>query len=74
MKVKDLQNQLAQLDPDLDVVCYLDDDAQLLSEKFFNVLEVVAATKGHGEWGRTAKSPILNFTRPHFREISPSSK
>ena len=54
MKLKELLNQLSHLDPDLDVLCYSEDENLLAPNHGFRLLEidgidVVEAEKHRGE-------------------------
>lgn len=54
MKLRDLLNQLSHLDPNLDVLCYTEDEALLAPDHIFRLLEidnvdVVDAEKCRGE-------------------------
>lgn len=49
MKVRELQQQLGMLDPDLDVLCYTEDEAIVLSGAHFRLLEIGGVNITHGE-------------------------
>lgn len=40
MKVKDLQKQLSKLDPDLEVICYTEDEVFQNREKAFRLFDI----------------------------------
>jgi len=40
MKVKDLQEKLSKFDPELDVLCYSEDEALLLDGHNFRIIEI----------------------------------
>lgn len=44
MKVRELQEQLSKLDPDLDVVCYSEDERLLVEGRGFVLFDVLAVS------------------------------
>ena len=49
MKIRELQNQLSELDPALDVVCYSEDEKLLVEERGFILFDVQAVNKVEAE-------------------------
>lgn len=52
MKVKELRDKLSALDPNLDVLCYTEDDALLTPGHLFRLFEIERVDKVHAELKR----------------------
>lgn len=64
MKVKELQEQLNKLDPDLDILGYSEDESILNSGRSFVVFDIVAIDKHEAERLRLEdETPYLKFER-----------
>ena len=64
MKVRELQEQLNKLDPELDVVCYSEDERLLVEGRGFILLDVLAVSTAEAERLRLDDgTPYLKFER-----------
>ena len=62
MKVRDLQEQLGELDPDLDVVCYSEDATLLAEGHGFVLFDILAVRTSEAERLRLRdQTPYLKF-------------
>jgi len=62
MKVQELQEQLNKLDPELDVVCYSEDERLLAEGRGFILFDVLAVSPAEAEWLRLNDgTPYLTF-------------
>ena len=62
MKVRDIQEQLSNLDPELDVVCYSEDERLLVEGRGFILFDVLAIGKVEAERLRLDNgTPYLKF-------------
>ncbi|HSM07892.1 MAG TPA: hypothetical protein VLA33_02615 [Gemmatimonadota bacterium] len=53
MKRRDLREMLADLDPDLEVLCYIEDPSLVQPDRTFLVLDIRAVSTPHAERTRT---------------------
>lgn len=64
MKIRELQEQLNKLDPELDVVCYSEDERLLVEGRGFILLDVLAVSTAEAERLRLDDgTPYLKFER-----------
>jgi hypothetical protein len=64
MKVRELQEQLSKLDPELDVVCYSEDERLLVEGRGFILFDVVAVSTAEAQRLRLDDgTPYLTFDR-----------
>ncbi len=64
MKVRELQEQLSKLDPELDVVCYSEDGRLLVEGRGFILFDVLAVSKAEAERLRLDDgTPYLRFKK-----------
>ena len=64
MKVRELQKQLSKLDPELDVVCYSEDERLLVKGRGFILFDVLAVGTAEAERLRLDdRTPYLKFER-----------
>ena len=64
MKVRELQEQLGRLDPELDVVCYSEDQRLLVEGRGFILLDVLAVSTAEAQRLRLDDgTPYLTFER-----------
>lgn len=64
MKVRELQEQLRKLDPEMDVVCYSEDEKLLVEKRGFILLDIIAVNKVDAEQLRLEDgTPYLKFGR-----------
>lgn len=64
MKVRELQEQLSKLDPELDVVCYSEDKRLLVDGRGFILFDVLAVSTAEAERLRLDDgTPYLTFDR-----------
>ena len=64
MKVRELQEQLNKLDPELDVVCYSEDERLLVEGRGFIPLDVLAVSTAEAERLRLDDgTPYLKFEK-----------
>jgi hypothetical protein len=64
MKVRELQEQLSKLDPELDVVCYSKDERLLVDGRGFILFDVLAVSRADTERIRLDDgTPYLTFDR-----------
>lgn len=49
MKVRELQQRLSKLDPELDVLCYTEDSKLVPADAHFRLLEIEDVQTTHGE-------------------------
>ena len=69
MKVKDLVSKLKQLDGDLDVLCYSEDEAILAEGDIFRLLHIKAASVREAERLRNDRGlPTLKIGRSNLSE------
>jgi len=62
MKVRELQQRLAKLDPELTVLCYTEDTKFVAAENHFRLLEIEDVYTAHGEQVRLDDgTPYLKF-------------
>jgi len=62
MKIRELQEQLNKLDPELDVVCYSEDERLLVEGRGFILLDVLAVSTAEAERLRLDDgTPYLKF-------------
>ena len=62
MKVRELQEQLSKLDPELDVVCYSEDERLLSEERFFILFDISAVDTKEAERLRLDdRTPYMKF-------------
>ena len=62
MKVRELQEQLSRLDPELDVVCYSEDEKLLVDRRGFILFDVLAVSTAKAERLRLDDgTPYLTF-------------
>lgn len=53
MKAKDLIDKLSKLDPDLEVLCYIEEDENIFKDgHMFRLLDITAVSKSQGEISR----------------------
>jgi len=52
MLVRQVQQQLSQLDPELELLCYAEDEAQQGDGHFFRLLDIEAVSTTEGEMVR----------------------
>ena len=64
MKVRDLQERLGKLDPDLDVVCYSEDEKLVPQGRGLVVLDLLAVSTAEAERLRLEDgTPYLKFDK-----------
>ena len=64
MKVRELQQKLSELDPDLDVLCYSEDTKLVTEGRGFILLEIEAISTTHAEQVRLDDgTPYLKLGR-----------
>jgi hypothetical protein len=62
VKVRELQQQLSKLDPDLEVVCYCEDEALLRDNRAFVLLDISVANATRAVRSRLDDgTPYLTF-------------
>jgi len=62
MKVRELQEQLSKLDPELDVVCYSEDERLLVKGRDFILFDILAVSTAEAERLRLNDgTPYLTF-------------
>ncbi len=62
MKVRELREQLSKLDPELDVVCYSEDERFLVEKRGFILFDVLAVSTAEAERLRLDDgTPYLTF-------------
>lgn len=67
MKLRELRDKLADLDPDLEVLCYTEDPSLLQPDRTFLVLDIQAVSTPHAE--RTGhETGALRFGRTSASE------
>lgn len=49
MKVRELQERLSKLDPELDILCYTEDAKFIVADTHFRLLEIEDVSLTHGE-------------------------
>lgn len=70
MKVRELQQMLNKLDPDLPIVCYSEDDALLVGNRGFILFEVTGASTSRAEKLRLDDgTPYLKFSDDASAEV-----
>jgi hypothetical protein len=70
MKVKELQQQLSKLDPDLEILCYSEDEALQDKDQVFRLLDIESVTTSEGERIRLDDgTPSLKFGKSPESEI-----
>ncbi len=52
MKVKELQEKLSKLDPELEVICYSEDESLLPPNEAFRLLDILAVSTTNAEKDR----------------------
>ena len=72
MKVRELQEQLSKLNPELDVVCYSEDERLLVEGQGFILFDILAISTAEAERLRLDDgTPYLKFKRgPSSETIS----
>ncbi len=72
MKVKDLQEKLANLDPQLEVICYSEDEEFLPTRHSFRIFDIMGVDDFNGEKNRGKDSiPSIKFGRTkHSRKYA----
>lgn len=64
MKVRELQQRLSKLDPELDVLCYTEDTKFVAADAHFRLLEIEDVNTTHGELVRLAdNTPYLKLSK-----------
>ena len=64
MKVRELQEHLSKLDPELDVVCYSEDERLLVEKRGFILFDILAVSTAEAELLRLDDgTPYLKFDR-----------
>ncbi len=64
MKVRELQKYLSTLDPELDVLCYCEDETLLVEGRFFVLFDILAVETTKAERCRLKDgTPYLKFGR-----------
>ncbi|MFW6118609.1 MAG: hypothetical protein ACOC6R_03855 [Chloroflexota bacterium] len=64
MKVRELQEQLSKLDPELDVMCYSEDKGLLVEGRSLILFDVIAVSRAEAEQLRLANGTLyLRFER-----------
>lgn len=64
MKVRELQEHLSKLDPELDVLCYSEDEKPLTEKRGFILFDILAVNTSEAEWLRLEDgTPYLKFER-----------
>lgn len=64
MKVRELQEHLSKLDPELDVVCYSEDERLLVEKRGFILFDILAVSTVDAERRRLDDgTPYLKFER-----------
>lgn len=64
MRVKELQEQLSKFDPDLELMCYSEDENLLSANRGFVLFDVLAANKVEAEHTRlNDQTPYLKMGR-----------
>lgn len=58
MKVKELITKLQEVDPEIDVLCYTEDDALLTLERRFMIFEIESTKVGKAERVRDENTQI----------------
>ncbi len=62
MKVRELQKHLSKFDPELDVVCYSEDERLLVEGRGFILFDVSDVSTAEAEWLRLDDgTPYLKF-------------
>lgn len=66
MKVRELQEHLSKLDPELEVVCYSEDERLLVEKRGFILFDILAVSKTEAERLRLDDgdgTPYLKFNQ-----------
>jgi hypothetical protein len=64
MKVRELQEHLSKLDPELDVLCYSEDEKLLTEKRGFILFDILAVNTSEAERLRLEDgTPYLKFER-----------
>lgn len=64
MKVRELQEHLSKLDPELDLLCYSEDEKLLTEKRGFILFNIIALNTSEGERLRLEDgTPYLKFER-----------
>ena len=64
MKVRELQEHLSKLDPELGVLCYSEDERLLVKKRGFILFDILAVSATEAEWLRLEDgTPYLKFER-----------
>ena len=64
MKVRELQEHLSKLDPELDVLCYSEDERLLVEKRGFILFDILAVSATKAERLRLEDgTPYLKFER-----------
>ncbi len=64
MKVRELQEHLSKLDPELDIVCYSEDERLLVEKRGFILFDILAVSTAEAERFRFEDgTPNLKFDR-----------
>ena len=64
MKVRELQEHLGKFDPEMDVICYCEDERFLVEKRGFILLDVLAVNSAEAKRFRfDDRTPYLNFGR-----------
>ncbi|HEY3373742.1 MAG TPA: hypothetical protein VGK02_01590 [Candidatus Aquicultor sp.] len=72
MKVRELQQELSKLDPELEVICYSEDDNLLEEGMGFRLLDIEAVNTTQGERVRLDdrfRTPYLKLGKSPHSEI-----
>ena len=64
MKVRELQEQLSKLDPEMEVVCYSEDERLLVKKRGFILFDILAVSTANAERLRLEDgTPYLKFEK-----------